>query len=144
MSKRLAVCCLLLLFVVSTNGNAAPEDPLVIVVNKSSGITTLSKLDLYKIYSCTDTKRTGTCIEPNESQLVAVEQFLKMATDDSDMTYVKFKTKNYTRIRKRELIVIKMYNKYEEILTCVKENKNCVGFVPKSMVSDEVMVCDIK
>lgn len=117
----------------------------VVIVNKESGIESLSHLDLYKIFSCTDTKYVGGCIDAtDESDIYLMEDFVRYALDDKDMTFTKFKSKNLTRIRKREPVVLKMYNTYEEVVKAVSENKIYVGVIRKSALSSEVKACSLK
>lgn len=117
----------------------------VIIVNKESGIESLSRLDLYKIFSCSDTKYVGGCIDAtDESDVYLMEEFVRYALDDKEMTFTKFKSKNLTRIRKREQVVLKMYNTYEEVIKAVSENKIYVGVIHKSFLCPEVKLCPLK
>ncbi len=117
----------------------------IIIVNKDSGLESLSRLDLYKIFSCSDTKYVGGCVDAtDEADIYLMEEFVRYALDDKDMTFTKFKSKNLTRIRKREQVVLKMYNSHEEVVKAVSQNKIYVGVIHKGALSPEVKACPLK
>lgn len=118
---------------------------MVIATSKNAEISSMTRLELYKVFSCTHTKYTGVIVDPStEEEVKIMDTFLKYVLDDEDMTYVRFKSKNLTRIRKREQAVIKIYSNYTDLLNSLKENPTYIGIMPKKQLVDEVKICEIK
>jgi hypothetical protein len=122
-----------------------PSKQWVIVVNEKSELSTMSKVALYKIFSCTDSKYNAVFLNVEDDTVRPVyESFLQFALDDKEINFVKFKSKNLTRIRKREPLIIKFYDTEEDILKKVAEDERSVGVVTTTKLPKGVKVCEVK
>jgi hypothetical protein len=141
------ICLLICLTVFAAETVLAEENKeWVVIVNKNSVKTEFTRLELYKLFACNSASYNVVFLnvtEDNKNKEL-YEAFLKTVLDEADINFIKFKSKNLTRIRKREPIVIKFYDTEEAILKHVKEDEKGIAVIPKTLLNDEVKVCVIK
>jgi len=127
----------------------ANDQNIALIVNKAVEIQQVTRLELYKIFTnSTDNQYKLICyfMKDSESETPLygdMNDFIKLALDDKDMSLVKYKMMILDKIRKREVKVTLFKGQPEDVISEVVKNNRFIGMVPKSSIVNNLNVKEI-